>query len=391
MRILMINTVCGIRSTGRICTDLAARLEEDGHEVKIAYGRGTVPKSIEKYAVRIGNETDVIKHAVTARLTDGSGFGSRTVTERFIRWVREYDPDIIHLHNIHGYYINIEVLFEYLRSCGKRIIWTLHDCWSFTGHAAYCEEPLCEKWQNGCTRCSKIREYPASLIDRSEKNWHRKKELFTGIPDLTIVTPSRWLADLVGRSYLSEYEVKVIHNGIDLRKFHPIPSEIKKTLGIENRKMILGVAALWEDRKGLKDFLQLSRMLDHSYAIVLVGLPEKQIASLPEEIIGMGRTDTVEDLARLYTAADVYVNPTYEDNYPTTNLEAIACGTPVVTYATGGSGESAIKYGIAVEKGNVEQLKQAIMNADWNNVSEIDPDIDVKTCLKKYSKMYLPG
>ena len=207
MKILMINGVCGIRSTGRICTDLAAALEAKGYEVKIAYGRETVPERFQKYAVRIGSDLDVKVHGLRARLWDDAGWGSKRATLKFIEWVRQYDPDVIHLHNIHGYYINIEVLFRYLRTCGKKILWTLHDCWAFTGHAAYCEAAGCERWKHGCHDCPNRGEYPKSLTDNSRRNWEKKKRMLDRIPNMTIVTPSEWLAGLVRSSFLGQWSL----------------------------------------------------------------------------------------------------------------------------------------------------------------------------------------
>lgn len=384
MRILMINVVCGIRSTGRICTDLATELKNYGHEVKIAYGRENVPEQFQSFAIKIGTDVDVKIHGLKARLFDGCGFGSKKATEKFVEWIKEYNPDVIHLHNLHGYYINIEVLFSYLRTCGKKIIWTLHDCWAFTGHAAYCESVNCEKWKNGCYDCSKKFDYPASLIDNCKKNWNMKKNIFIGIPNLQIVTPSQWLADILKNSFLSEYEVSVINNGIDTDVFKPTESDIKKKLGIKNKKIILGVAALWEQRKGLLDFYELAEKIDDNYKIVLVGLSKKQIKKLPNKIIGIGRTNSVQELAELYSSADFYVNPTYEDNYPTTNLEAIACGTQVITYDTGGSPESAGNNAIVVKCGHVDDLLNEIKC--YRTVSlQINKDsIDKKTMLKQY-------
>ena len=176
----MINSVCGIRSTGRICTDIASELEAQGHQVKIAYGRENVPEQFQRYAVRIGNDLDMRLHGVKARLLDASGFGSKSATKRFIKWVKDYDPDVIHLHNIHGYYINIEILFNYLKNSGKPVVWTLHDCWAFTGHCAYFDFAGCEKWKTGCYGCPLKKSYPSSiLIDRSKKNYIQKKRLFT--------------------------------------------------------------------------------------------------------------------------------------------------------------------------------------------------------------------
>ncbi len=386
MRILMINVVCGIRSTGRICTDLAAALEEQGHEVKIAYGREEVPEQFKKYAVRIGNDLDVKLHGLKARLFDGCGFGSKKATEKFIEWVKEFDPDVIHLHNLHGYYINIEVLFDYLRTCRKRIIWTLHDCWAFTGHAAFCETANCERWITGCYDCPKKNDYPVSLFDKSTENWKKKKNLMEGIPNLTIVTPSEWLANLVRNSFLAQYPVLVIHNGLNTSVFKPTDSDVKERLGLQNKKIVLGVAALWEKRKGLDDFISISKMLPTQYQVVLVGLSRKQVRYLPKAIVGIERTNSVNELVELYTAADVYVNPTYEDNYPTTNLEAIACGTPVITYNTGGSGESASLYGAVVEKGQINKLVETITSFKCS--LDTKRIIGINSCVNEYLNMY---
>ena len=388
MKILMINVVCGIRSTGRICADLATALEAQGHEVRIAYGRGIVPEQFRKYAIRVGTDFDNKMHGFRARLVDGCGFGSKSATENLIEWIKEYNPDVIHLHNIHGYYVNIEILFDYLRTCGKRVIWTLHDCWAFTVHAAYCEAAGCERWKEGCYNCPKKFDYPKSLVDNSKNNWVRKKEILTSVQDLHIVTPSQWLANLVKHSYLSENKVSVIHNGVDTSVFRPVNSNIKKDLGIEGKKVILGVAALWEQRKGLYDFYRLSRELDDKFRIVLVGLSKKQMKKLPTGIIGIERTNSTKELASLYSASEVYFNPTYEDNYPTTNLEAIACGTPVITYDTGGSGESAKLFGAVVNKGDIERVYQIIVRGHF---VKKESDMGIKKMVNKYIRIIENG
>lgn len=375
MRVLMINSVCGIRSTGRICTDLADILSEQGHEVKIAYGRETVPQKYKNYAVRIGSEADVKLHALRSRIFDDTGFGSKKATERFIEWVKQYDPDVIHLHNIHGYYINIEVLFNYLHTYGKQIIWTLHDCWAFTGHCTHFDFVGCDKWQTGCYHCAQLHEYPASqLKDRSKRNYAYKKRLFCGISNMTIVTPSEWLADLVTKSFLSQYPVVVIHNGIDTDIFRPTESDFRKKCGLEDKKIILGVASVWNKRKGFDDFRELAKLLDSTYKIILVGLTDKQIKRLPCNIIGISRTNNTKELAEIYTTADVFVNPTYEDNYPTTNLEAQACGIPCLTYRTGGSVESVPQENV-IEVGNLKEvydrrkISQKLSNQDFSKAA----------------------
>ena len=333
MKVLMINSVCGIRSTGRICTDLADALTEKGHTVKIAYGREIVPEKYMKYAVRINTDLDVKLHGIRSRLLDDTGLGSRKATEKFIEWVREYDPDIIHLHNIHGYYINIEVLFNYLAKAKKKVIWTLHDCWAFTGHCSHFSYVGCDKWKSGCEKCVQKKEYPKSiLLDNSKQNWRMKKELFTSVDNMILVTPSKWLGSIVKESFLKQYPVEVIYNGIDTNVFKPCDSDFRQKNGLVNKKIILGVSSVWSSRKGLDDFVKLSNLIDDSYRIVLVGLSKKQIKSMPQNIIGVTRTNDIKELAEIYSTADVYVNPSVEETMGLVTVEAISCGTPVITY-----------------------------------------------------------
>lgn len=389
MKILMINVSCGTGSTGRICTDLAQSLEAQGHEVKIAYGRDTVPPQYQRFAVRVDSDWGVKLHGINARLWDCSGFGSRIATEKFIRWVKKFNPDIIHLHNLHGYYIHVGILFRYLRACGKRIIWTLHDCWPFTGHCTCFDYAGCKRWKTGCCQCPQRGEYPASLcLDFSRQRYREKRELFTGIADMVIVTPSQWLADLVKQSFLREYPTLVIHNGIDTTVFQPTRSDIKMRLGCADKRMVLGVAALWNQRKGLDAFIKLSQMLPPEFQIVLVGLSRAQINNLPKNIIGVEATGSVHELAQFYSAAEIFVNPTLEDNYPTTNLEAISCGTPVITYETGGSPESAMLYGACVPKGDVAAIARLVQETP--TFVRTQQSVDKAVALEEYLKLYCP-
>ena len=382
MKILMINSVCGVKSTGRICTDLAKELEKNGHEVKIAYGREKVPLEYQKYAIRIGNNLDVKIHGLQSRLFDMAGFGSKKVTQKFIEWIKKYNPDVIHLHNLHGYYINIEILFQYLKKEFRgKIIWTLHDCWAFTGHCAYFDYVRCEEWKKECKRCVQKKEYPKCVgVSNSNNNFFKKKQLFTGIDNLIIVTPSQWLADLVKNSFLKEYKVKVIHNGIDTRIFKKIETNIKSRYNLKDKKIILGVAAIWDRRKGLDYFIELSNKLDNSYQIVVIGINKEQKQQLPQNIIGILKTSSVKELIEWYSVADIFVNPTLEDNYPTTNLEAIACGTPVITFNTGGSLESAIFYGKVVNR-NIDELIRAIKEQSFK---KIEIDISIENMINQY-------
>lgn len=361
MKVLQINSVCGYGSTGRIATDLYKILEEQGHECLIAYGRGAAPKGIN--SIKIGTDFDNYMHVAKTRLFDLHGFASTKATKEFIKKAKEYNPDVIHLHNIHGYYINIELLFNYLKGVNKPIVWTLHDCWAFTGHCAHFDYIKCNKWENGCSNCPQKGRYPmSSLMDNSKSNYERKKALFNGVKNMTIVTPSKWLAGLVKQSFLKEHEVIVINNGIDLDVFSPKDRNIfRRKYSIEDKFLILGVASIWDARKGFEYLLELSKLINSDSKIVLVGLNNKQLKQLPQNIIGIKRTNNIEELAEIYSAADIYVNPTLEDTFPTTNLEALACGTPVFTFDTGGSVESIDNTcSLVVEKGNIQQLVNEI-------------------------------
>jgi len=359
MKVLMINSVCGIRSTGRICTDLADEFIREGHEVRIAYGREIVPERYQKYAVRIGSDFDVKLHALESRLFDNHGLASRHATKQFLAWADDYNPDLLWLHNIHGYYINYELLFEWIKSRPEmEVRWTLHDCWTFTGHCSYFTVVRCEQWKTHCNHCAQRNRYPKSLIiDNSKKNFDCKRAAFTGVKKMTLITPSKWLADLVKQSFLEEYPVEVHYNTIDTNVFKPTPSDFRTRHGLENKKILLGVASAWGERKGLNDFIKLPEKLDDRFAIVLVGLSDKQMKEIPGSIVGIERTNSVKELAEIYTAADVFLNPTYEDNYPTVNLEAEACGTRVVSYDIGGCKETLKRQdSVVVAVGDIEAL-----------------------------------
>lgn len=361
MRVLLINSVCGIRSTGRICTDLAEDFERDGHEVKIAYGREVVPEKFKKLAIRIGTDLDTKISALHTRITDKHGFANKKATRQFLEWAERYNPDLLWLHNLHGYYINIELLFAWIKTRPQmQVKWTLHDCWAFTGHCSHFTVSKCNRWKTTCHDCPQKKRYPSSYVnDNSYQNFEQKKAAFTGVQRMTLITPSKWLADLVKQSFLKEYPVEVVYNTIDTTVFKPTPSDFRERYRLQDKIIILGVASTWDDRKGLADFIRLSELLDENYKIVLVGVTEKQLKQLPQTILGITRTNSTKELAEIYTAADVFLNLTYEDNYPTVNLEAQACGTPCITYQTGGSVESVSKENI-VEVGNIKNCFELI-------------------------------
>lgn len=385
MKIFYINSVCGVGSTGRIVTDMHNTVTSRGHESIIAYGRGTARGVDDKCVFKIGSLSEVCIHALMSRFTDKTGLYSKKGTRELIKRIKEFSPDVIHLHNIHGYYVNIKILFDFLKQYKGKVIWTLHDCWSFTGHCSYFNYIGCEKWKTECDACANSNRYPKSFVDRSKENFYLKKDLFSGIENMTLVTPSAWLANLVKQSFLGSYSVKVINNGIDTEIFKPTQSDFKQIHNLTHKKIVLGVANVWSTRKGMNDMFKLADMLGDSYQVVLVGLNDKQCKCIPDNVLGIKRTNSVKELAAIYTAVDVFVNPTYDDNYPTVNLEAFACGTPCITYATGGSVES-VHNKMIVKKGDVEGIYKLI-TANELYLGELD-HIDKSCMVEQYIKLY---
>ncbi len=353
MKVVSINTVCN-GSTGKIVGSISSSLIESGEEAFCIFGRRKGYANIP--CKKIGGFFSFWYHVFLTTVFDLHGHGSYFKTKKIVRELKKLNPDIIHLHNIHGYYINYKVLFDYLKNEYQgRVFWTLHDCLPMTGHCAYFSNVSCEKWKTECHDCPNKKMYPTSLLfDRSRKNYQEKKNLFSGVKDLTIITPSVWLENIVLSSYLKKYPVKTINNGIDLNIFYPrLTDSIFDKYNIpKDKKVLLGVASIWEKRKGLDDFLMLSKLVNDDYVIVLVGLNNKQISKLKQykNIIGIRRTENQDDLASLYSVSFALINPTYEDNYPTVNIEALASGTRVIAYDTGGCVEQAINPNMYIVK-----------------------------------------
>lgn len=376
-RILLINAVCGTGSTGRIVADLWKTLKNKGCEAKVAFGVGEGLLVDKQDQFKFNNKWGYYLHNAISRITDRAGFYSNIPTLRLLRFMDQYKPDLIHLHNLHGYYVNIRLLFDYIKQHDIPVVWTLHDCWAFTGHCTHFDFVGCDRWHTKCFDCPQKKEYPQSLVlEQSARNFRQKKELFTSLNKISIVTPSKWLADCVKQSFLSKYDITTIPNGIDLEVFRPVKSDIKNRLNIpEDKKIVLAVANVWNEKKGFSDVIRLSQLLpENAYQIVMVGLTEAQISSLPKNIIGIKRTKNINELVELYSAAFMFFNPTYEDNFPTTNIEALACGTPVITYMTGGSLEAIDeKTGFAVGKGDLSKVLNIITN----------PNIDGNACRQR--------
>lgn len=342
MRYLFINSVYGLGSTGRIIADQCKQLKNGGHICAVAYGRASVDDGAAQL-IPIGTKAEYLLHAGMTRLFDRCGYCSGRATRRLLSQIEDFQPDVIWLHNLHGYYLNLAILFQWLKKHPHiKILWTLHDCWAFTGHCAHFAAAGCEHWRSGCGACPQLRTYPKTYgRDHTKQHYADKKKIFSGVLGLTIIVPSQWLAQLVKQSFLKEYPVAVVNNQIDRKVFRPTPSDFRARYGLSEKIMVLGVASVWSREKGLFDFCQLRETLDSRFAIVLVGVTAKQKKKLPQGILALPRTASPQELAEIYSAADVFVNPTHQDNYPTVNLEARACGTPVVTYNVGGSPESA--------------------------------------------------
>lgn len=380
--LLQINETVNVGSTGRIAAQIGDLAISKGWKSIVAYGREN--RQCDSLLIRVGGKKDILWHVLLTRLLDRHGLASIYPTSSLVRQIKDIRPDIIHLHNIHGYYLNYEVLFQYLGQINTPIVWTLHDCWPLTGHCSFFEGVGCDKWKTGCGHCPYLNDYPRSLwVDRSVKNYQHKKRAFTLPKNVTIVPVSEWLGNLVKQSFLSMYRVHVIHNGTDLDAFKPQNIDLRKRYSVKNDEtIVLGVASVWHERKGLKDFIKLSE--SENIKVILVGVTEEIKNTLPDSIIAINRTNSQQELAELYSGADVFVNPTYDDNFPTTNIEALACGTPVVTYNTGGSPEAVDENtGIVVEKGDIKGLLAAIEILSKKNRNEIR-----NACRSRAEKLY---
>ena len=392
MKVLQIN-IFGNLSTGRIAADITRALTAAGHSGKVAYARNVLPSDVE--GIKIGKDIDVKVHGIMTRITDKTGFFSTRATKQFLKAIDEYNPDIIHLHNLHGYYLNIEILFNYIKKKNIPIVWTLHDYWSFTGHCAYFDMIGCEKWKTGCYSCPQKTSYPASFIlDNSKWNYKKKKELFLGVENLHLVTNANWLGTLVKDSFMKDYPIQTIYNGIDLNTFVPSAGDARKKYHLENKIVLLGVASTWDKRKGLADFIELSKRLPDQFVIFVVGLSKKQVEELPQNMIGITRTNNIQELADIYSMSDMYMNLTYEDTFPTTNLEALACGTPVLTYQTGGCPEAIDeKSGVVVKCGDLDEVERLILNGIYSKFDRTDcvnrgRKFDKNSRYKEYLELY---
>lgn len=393
--LLQINIASNWGSTGKIMEQIGLCVQQYGWDSYVTYGRNEYHNPSKNHVIRIGSTLDAYEHYAENLFLDNEGLASRLSTKKFLKKVDEIKPDVVHLHIIHDHYMNFPMLFKYLAEKKIPVVWTQHDQWATTGHCYY-NLVGCERWKEECHNCPMSKWYS---LDRSRRNYRMKKQLMADIPSLTIVPVSEWLGDNIRQSHLKDKPIQVIHNGIDIKTFSPQPTNAHSRYGIDKNKfIILGVAALWDKRKGLSDFYQLAKILPaDKYTIVIVGklIEERKLIENGCQIIFIDRTQNALELAQLYSSALVFVNPTYQDNYPTTNLEALACGTPVITYRTGGSPEAIDeKTGIVVEQGDVEALADAIRKMKEHPLSSDDcrkraeEYFDKDKCFEKYIELY---
>ena len=333
-KVLQINSVYGSGSTGNIVKNLMLTMRDEGIEPLAAYGIGKEVKdsNILKFSDNLSVNTDILLSRITGR----AGCFNRKGTAVLINLIKEKQPDIIHLHNIHGFYINVPMLLKFLKQYGRPVVWTMHDCWTFTGHCAHFETIDCDKWHTHCENCKGLWKYPTSYKDRSKKNFDEKKELFSGLQKLTIVAPSQWLAECVKSSYLKDYQVRVINNGIDLNVFRPIKTNLRSELGINDGAMILGMANKWLNPRNKDTVMNIAEALEGKGKAVIIGSEEQ---NMHKNIICVPTVTNASKMAEYYSVADMFINLTLEDTFPTVNIEALACVIPIITYKTGGSPE----------------------------------------------------
>lgn len=392
-KLLQINITANWGSTGKIAESIGIAAMNAGWESYIAYGRWSNPS--KSHLIKIGGRFDMYFHFAEQRIRDNEGLCSRGATRRLISQIEEIKPDVVQLHNIHDHYLNYRILFEYLNQTDIKVVWTFHDCWAFTGHCFHFVTKNCMRWQTGCYNCPMKNVLPKTVLDRSREHYELKKRLFVGNKNLTIVPCSDWMAGFVKQSFLKDKRIEVIKNGVDLSVFYPLERDANN-----NKFSMLAVSNVWNEDKGLGDIFKMRKLLPESYRITIVGLTSKQVDALPVGTAGIERTQNVQELVKLYSNADVLINPTYADTFPTVNLEALACGTPVITYKTGGSPEAVTpETGWVVEQGDIEAVASIIKDLGTRENSMImaqrkacreraEQEFDKNKCFDKYLDLY---
>ena len=368
MKVVQINSSCEYGSTGRITVEISKKLDEKQIENYIFYSGNR--RSDFKNGIQINKKTSIRVHQVLSRVFGDQGWHSYFTTKKLVLKLKKISPDIIHLHNIHGYYLHMDVLFKYLAKSNAKVIFTLHDCWAFTGHCTHFTQAKCKKWLTLCHNCPQKTQYPYSLFfDRSKTLFKRKQKLYDAIENMTVTAVSLWLKKTAKQSkLLSKKEVCVIPNGIDIQKFLPKkPLDKINGTDVTGKHIVLGVANYWSERKGLNDFKQLAKKLSHEFIVVIVGIKKEQQIDMPKNIICLERTDSQEELAQIYSSALVFFNASIEETFGLTTVEAMACGTPVITYKSTACSDVVTKEtGFALTSNDVDGVLQAIMKIKIN-------------------------
>ena len=373
-KIGIINSTYKIGSTGRIAYELQQYINCHSENRAIAfYGRG--PKQNDNEAFNFSLPLSVSLHGVFSRIFDRTGFYSSLSTKRLIRRMKKENIDTVILINLHGYYVNIKILFKYFKEYKIKVFYALSDCWSFTGHCSHFTIFSCEKWKTGCYKCEHLNQYPKSILfDSSKQNYRDKKKIFLSV-NPTLILPCKWLQTMVGESFFKDTKSFVIRNGVDTSIFKKSSSDFKKTHNIENKKVILCISQFWIAKKGIYDIIEVSKKLSDEFVIVLVGKMNVDV-ELPQNIIHIEQTYNVKEIVDIYSSSDVLFNPTYEDTYPTVNIEAAACELPVVCYKTGGAVES-VDPNYIVEQGDIKKSVEDIIELSSNKNLYAFPDINI--------------
>lgn len=356
MKVVQINAVYERGSTGTICKNISILLNSMSIENYVLYSNGN---SYSENGIKYTYNFYIKIQALLSRILGNYGFNSKIATYKLIKNLKMINPNIIHIHNIHSHNLDLKVFFNYLSTCDSKIVWTFHDCWAFTGYCTYYDLYNCDKWRKNCSNCPQYRTY-SWFYDKSKANYYKKKELFDNCR-FEITTPSMWLKEQVLDSFLKDKNVTVINNAIDLEVFYPRKTSFKEQYGISEKRVLLGVAFDWGFRKGLDVFIELAKTLDSKYQIVLVGTNEGIDKDLPRNIISIHRTKSQQELAEIYSAADIFLNPTRDEVFGLVNIEALACGTPVIMFDSGGSPECIDETcGRVIEKNNIPEMISAI-------------------------------
>lgn len=391
MKIVAINTVAEVyNAPGRIMTDICRAINDNGGDALAVYGRGEPPLGINSY--HMGGKFDFYSHTLKSRITDSEGLHSVVATRKMLDEVERFEPDIVHLHNLHGHYLNYRLLFDWLKTTGVPVVWTLHDCWAFTGHCAYYSSVKCNGWLTGCKQCKHIREYPRSYIDRARYNFAKKTDVFTSLDRLTIVPVSQWLANEVASSFLNKYSVKVIPNGIATDIFRRVPAEFRS-----RTFRILGVASNWENRKNLQFFIDLAYNSPTAIVYLAGRLSRKQRKKLPKNILLVGEVKDCQEMAHVYSSVDMFINASDSETFGMTTIEAMSCGLPVIVNNTTAlpeviAGDSAFVTDIRDKKKVltlIEKIKNEIIPLKTEtSLEHVRANYDVSVMVSAYIQLF---